>query len=363
MINSQCGMELRIVAEMFDAMENAFRTRETLGFLRRSKTSMNTTHSGATTGSVSRDNLESLLAAVEQRIVDPRAGIFGHESISWRINRESALFLGAGRAALLQLAHPWVAVALEQHSSLMRNPIARFHHTFRVVFTMIFGSAGQAFTAARGLHALHTKIRGELPSAVATYASGSRYEANFVPALRWVYATLVDSAVLAYELALPALPVEERERYYAESKVLAGLFGIPAAALPEDWGAFGDYMREMCASDELGVDARSRAMAQSLLAGAGSWIRLPLSYRVVTTAWLPERLRAEFGLKFGAEEERAVEKARRWLPRVYRSLPSSVRFTGPYQEALARLAGSVPGMLTRASNRFWIGEARMPFGE
>ncbi|MGO9939538.1 MAG: hypothetical protein ACLPH3_17870, partial [Terracidiphilus sp.] len=98
MINSQCGMELRIVAEMFDAMENAFRTRETLGFLRRSKTTMNTTHSGATTGSVSRDNLESLLAAVEQPIVDPRAGLIGHESISRRINRETALVMGAGRA-------------------------------------------------------------------------------------------------------------------------------------------------------------------------------------------------------------------------------------------------------------------------
>src|ERR1035441_5859058 len=74
---------------------------------------------------VTRADLESLLASVEQRVANPLAGIFGTDSISWKINRESALFLGAGRAALLQLAHPWVAVALTQHSSLLNNPIAR----------------------------------------------------------------------------------------------------------------------------------------------------------------------------------------------------------------------------------------------
>jgi uncharacterized protein (DUF2236 family) len=331
--------------------------------LRRSKTTMGRTDRIETLVLVSRGDLDSLIAAVACKVVDPKAGIFGPESISWRINRESALFLGAGRAALLQLAHPWVATALEQHSSLMSDPLARFHGTFRVVFTMIFGSAGQAFAAARGLHALHTKIRGELPGPVAGYAGGARYEANFVPALRWVYATLVDSAVIAYECVRPALTEDERERYYAESRVLAGLFGIPASALPESWTAFEEYMRAMCASDALGVEERARAMSQGLLAGAGSWVKPPHWYRALTTAWLPQRFREQFGLSFGSAEERAAAKAQLWLPRVYRSLPSSVRFTGPYIEAVARLAGSGPDVWTRASNRFWIGGERMPFGD
>jgi len=55
-------------------------------------------------------------------------GIFGAESVSWRINCESALFLGAGRAALLQLAHPWVAAALDQHSSLLQTHCAISQH-------------------------------------------------------------------------------------------------------------------------------------------------------------------------------------------------------------------------------------------
>jgi uncharacterized protein (DUF2236 family) len=264
---------------------------------------------------------------------------------------------------LLQLAHPWVATALDQHSSLMNNPIARFHNTFRIVFTMIFGSSGQAFAASRSLYQLHTRIRGELPSAVAGYARGSHYEANSLPALIWVYATLVESAVLAYEWVLPALNDADREAYYAESKVLAGLFGIPADALPADWGSFETYVAEMFASDALGVDERARSMAQGLLAGAGSWVKPPRWYRALTAAWMPRRFREEFGLEFGDTDERAIEKAQRWLPRVYRSLPSSVRFTGPYHEACARLAGRTAGPLVRASNQFWIGVARMPFGE
>jgi uncharacterized protein (DUF2236 family) len=312
---------------------------------------------------VGSDDLEALLRATASSIVDARAGIFGPQSISWRINRESALFLGVGRAALLQLAHPWVAVALEQHSSLMDDPIARFHNTFRVVFTMIFGSKAQAFKAARALHTLHTTIRGELPSAVAGYPGGSRYEANFVPALRWVYATLIDSAVMAYECVLPALTQDEKERYYAESKVLAGLFGIPASELPADWSAFRSYFDAMCGSDALGANDRSRELSYALLKGAGSRVRPPRWYRALTVAWMPERLREEFGLRFGLDEKRAVEGVRRWLPRVYRALPSPIRFTGPYREARARLLGRGPGLLIRASNRFWMGEARMPFGE
>src|ERR1700727_3400337 len=89
---------------------------------------------------VSRSDSHSLLASLEKLPGKPGNGFFGPGSITWRVNRESAVFLGAGRAALLQLAHPWVATALIQHSNLLSSPIARFHNTFRVVFTMIFGT-------------------------------------------------------------------------------------------------------------------------------------------------------------------------------------------------------------------------------
>ncbi|HLY40034.1 MAG TPA: oxygenase MpaB family protein [Terracidiphilus sp.] len=324
---------------------------------------MNPGHIAAQEHLVTRDHLEALLAGLRREVRDPRAGIFGPESVSWRINRESALFLGAGRAALLQLAHPWVAVAIEQHSQVMNKPIERFHNTFRIVFTTIFGSAEQALAAARSLHTLHTGIQGEIPSDVAGYERNSHYEANFVPALRWVFATLIESAVLAHDFVLSPLTTEEREAYYAEAKRLAALFGIPEEALPPDWNAFISYIDEMCSSNELGVDELSRKMGHNILDGAGSWIHPPRWYRALTAEWMPARFRDEFALPFGDSQRRSVERARRWLALSYRSLPHSLRFTGPYHEACARLAKKPAGPLTRINNRFWIGESQMPFAE
>lgn len=324
---------------------------------------MNPAHRSDPASIVTRDDLEGLLSALREGVDDPRAGLFGPDSMSWRINRESALFLGAGRAALLQLAHPWVAVAIEQHSQVMNKPIERFHNTFRIVFTTIFGSMDQALAAARSLHTLHTHIQGEMPSAVAGYSPCSHYEANFVPALRWVFGTLIESAVLAYDWVLTPLTKAEREAYYGEARGFAALFGIPAEALPADWDRFTSYMDEMCASDELGVDDRSRKMGHNILAGAGSWIHPPQWYRALTAEWMPKRFRDEFALEFGEADRNSVGRARHWLPRFYRKLPHSLRYTGPYHEACARLHMKRAGPLTRTSNRFWIGEARMPFAE
>jgi uncharacterized protein (DUF2236 family) len=314
---------------------------------------------------VSRESSESLIARTARTAaaLDPtgRAGLFGPASITWRVNRGSALFLGAGRAALLQLAHPWVASALEQHSTLMSRPIARFHSTFRIVFTMVFGSLAQATAAARQLYSTHTYIQGELTEPAGRYPRGAHYEANEIAALRWVYATLVESAVLAYEFVLPPLTTADLNAYYAESRTLAALFGLPAGAVPPDWKSFLSYCREMEQSDELGATASARVMAQSLLAGAGTWIKPPRWYRALTTSWLAPRFRCEFGLDFGPREEQAIARARRRIPRLYRLLPKAARYVGPYREAQSRLLGRSPGLLARAANRFWIGAPRLPF--
>ncbi|HEV2324492.1 MAG TPA: oxygenase MpaB family protein [Terracidiphilus sp.] len=312
---------------------------------------------------VSEQDSEAMLARVARLAAGQEAGIFGPDSLAWRVNREAALFLGAGRAALLQLAHPWVAAALAEHSTVLNRPIARFHNTFRIVFTMVFGTLEQALAAARHLYSLHTHIAGRMPEDVARYRRGSRYEANEVSALRWVFATLVESAVVAYDAVLPPLTAEEREQYYAEECTLAGLFGIAPEALPENWEAFAAYNREMHASDALGASAGAREIARKLLSGAGSWIHPPPWYRALTAAWMPPRFREEFGLAFGEPERRSAERALRRLPRIYQKLPKAARFAGPWREAQTRLENRGPGWLTKCSNRFWIGEPRMPFGD
>ena len=312
---------------------------------------------------VAPTDLEHLLSHLQNLPGDNDAGFFGPQSLSWQVNRESAVFLGAGRAALLQLAHPWVAVALAQHSNLLHDAIGRFHSTFRVVYTMLFGTRAQALAASRALYHLHTSIRGNLPQAIGDHPARNPYRANEVTALRWVFATLVESALLAYDFVLSPLTPAQRETFYAESHRMAALCGIPADALPPTWPALTDYVQNLLNSPTLAVDAAAGAMGQAVLSGVGTWVRPPRWYRALTASWLPPHLREAFNLPFAAPEQRSLERAAEWLPRLYPHLPNTLRFVGPFHEAQSRLHRRPTTELTKASNRFWMGQSRLLYPE
>ncbi len=218
---------------------------------------------------IEADDLERSLTFVRERAAGPREGIFGPQSVTWRVNREAAVFLGAGRALLLQLAHPWVAAAISEHSNTLADPIGRFHRTFGVMYAMAFGTLDQALGAARRLHRRHATVTGVLAESAGPFAAGSAYAANEVSALHWVHATLVDTALEAYNLVLPPLSDDERERYYAENRVFAALFGIQDEALPQTWKDFAAYNAAMHASGTLTVTPEARAIATKILNGAG----------------------------------------------------------------------------------------------
>jgi uncharacterized protein (DUF2236 family) len=307
--------------------------------------------------------LEHELAMVQSAATGDSAGIFGPHSVIWRVDREAAVFLGAGRALLLQLAHPWVAAAIAQHSRSLTDPIGRFHRTFGIVFTMVFGTTDQAFTAARRLHLRHTAIVGTLRNDAGAFAAGSPYCANDVAALRWVHATLTDTALLAYQLVNPPLPGEDRERYYQEMRLFAALFGIPQSALPQSWPDFARYVDDMFGSDTLAVGSAARSIVAELFCGAGTRLRAPFWYRALTASLLPPPLQDAFELPFGPLEQRSVERVLGMFRRVHPWVPARLRYVAPYHEALARLAGrNRPTPLIRVLNRFWIGQSSMAIG-
>ena len=309
---------------------------------------------------VAEKDLEAALDQVRADALDPIAGIFGPDTLTWRIDREAVNFLGAGRALLLQLAHPWVAAAIAEHSNTFADPIGRFHRTFDIVFAMVFGSLDRALLSARQLHRRHSMIVGEMPETVGPFAAGSRYCANDVPSLRWVHATLVETAVMAHDLVLPPLSAEERERYWSESRMFGALFGLTADDLPADWSGFAAYTAAMAQSDTLTVSPAAREIAAQILGGARPWLRPPRWYRALTASLLPERLRAGFGFEFDERDKRAADNALRWIRRVYPKLPDRLRYVGPYQEAQARLRGEPqPDWMTRCLNRAWIGRPQM----
>jgi uncharacterized protein (DUF2236 family) len=313
---------------------------------------------------VTEADLERELMMARSAAASEPAGIFGPDSVIWRIDREAAVFLGAGRALLLQLAHPWVAAAIAQHSRSLTDPIGRFHRTFSVVFTMVFGTTGQALSAARRLHRRHTAISGTLREAAGAFAAGSPYCSNDVAALRWVHATLTDTALLAYQLVNPPMSAQDRERYYADARLFAALFGIPQSALPQSWADFARYVDDMLTSDTLAVGSAARSIAAELFSGAGTRLRAPFWYRALTASLLPPRLRDAFELPYGPSELRSVERVLAVFCHVHPWVPARLRYVAPYHEALARLAGrNRPAPLTRVLNRFWIGRSSMTIGE
>lgn len=312
---------------------------------------------------VSEADLDDALTFVRSGSAGGSAGLFGPSSVIWRIDREAAVFLGAGRALLLQLAHPWVATAITRHSRALGDPIGRFHRTFNVVFTMVFGTTEQAVQAARHLHRRHARIGGVLTESIGGFTAGSSFCANDVAALRWVHATLIDTALVAYQLVSPPLSIDDRERYFDDARRFAGLFGIPQSALPHSWAGFADYLDTILASDTLVVGATARGIAAELFSGAATGWRLPLWYRALTARLLPERLREGFGLPCGRAEHRSAERALAVLRRLYPLIPARVRHVAPYHEARARLAGRTrPGILTQLGNRLWIGQSSMAAG-
>ena len=309
---------------------------------------------------VSGNDLEAALDQVRAHAAGPVAGVFGPDTLTWRIDREAVIFLGAGRALLLQLAHPWVAAAIAEHSNTLADPIGRFHRTFDIVFAMVFGSLDRAMLSSRQLHRRHSMIVGEMPETVGPFAAGSRYSANDIPALRWVHATLAETALMAHDLVLPPLSIDERERYWIESRTFGALFGLTGDDLPADWSGFTAYTTAMVKSETLTVSPAAREIAAQIFGGARPWLRPPRWYRALTASLLPERLRAGFGFELDERDRRAADNALRWIKRIYPKLPDRLRYVGPYQEAQARLCGEVqPDWMTRCLNRAWIGRPQM----
>src|SRR3954471_16601706 len=127
---------------------------------------------------VTRREIEAEIERACAGVRVPAHGLFGPESITWRVGRDAIVFLGAGRAALLQLAHPYVAHAVEQHSETRRDPVGRFNRTFLHVYGMIFGDLDSAIEAARRVRGIHERVSGPIDEDVGRFARGHRYHAN-----------------------------------------------------------------------------------------------------------------------------------------------------------------------------------------
>jgi uncharacterized protein (DUF2236 family) len=266
-------------------------------------------------------------------------GYCGPGSVTWRIGREWAMLLGAGRAVMMQLAHPLVAAGVAQHSSFFTDPIMRSYRTVEFTQVMAFGTRAEAHAMARSVNRLHAGVAGTLGREAGTFHAETPYHARDAELLLWVFATLVDTGLYLYPRLVGPLARDERERYYEESKRTVVLLGLPRSLLPATLDDFEVYVREMLASPAISVIPEARALARQLL-----YLPAPIPVRLLqplgeqlTVGFLPPRLRDEYGYTWDARRERLLELGLAAIHRLLPLAPPPLRHTHWSRRALARV--------------------------
>jgi uncharacterized protein (DUF2236 family) len=255
-------------------------------------------------------------------------GLFGPGSMVWRVNGETAMLLGSGRALLMQIAHPMVAAGVADHSDFEADGFDRLWRTLDAVLTVAFGDTEQALAAAGRVRGIHGRVAGS--------RGGRAYAALDPDLLLWVHATLLDTALVTYQRFVGPLAPDETELYYEEMKRFAATFGVPAEILPPNVAAFRRYLHQELSG--LKVTPEARRLAEGILAPPAPAALAPVRglLRASTVGLLPERLRGPFGLTWGPARDRALEAAAAALRRTLPALPSKVRMWPHATAATAR---------------------------
>jgi uncharacterized protein (DUF2236 family) len=243
------------------------------------------------------------------------SGLYSDDSITRRVNRENILLLAGGRALLMQLAHPKVAAGVDDHSDFRTNPIRRLRRTVLMTMAIVFGERETALAAARTVNQVHARVRG------------TDYRALDPDLLLWVHATLVDSALVAYQAFVKRLTASEREDFYQESKLAGELLGIPRDRFPETLSDFDRYVAGMIDGGEVRVTPRAKELARLVLRPRLRLVPGPVlvPFEVVTSGLLPARLRENYGLSWGRRKQQAFKLAVAAVPRIVAMTPPVIR--------------------------------------
>lgn len=267
------------------------------------------------------------------------AGWFGPGSATWRINSEAALILGGGRALILQVAHPQVGAGVEHYSRFRTDRWGRLTHTLDTIGQIIFGDETTARRGAERMRRAHARIQGTVS---AGNAAGRPYDATDPALVLWVWATLVDTSIVTYELYVRRLSPDEIARYYEEQKRFAYACGVPHGECPATYADFTAYF-EGTVERTLEPTTAAHHVANVALNPLGlPRLAGPILALISapTIGLLPARLRDDLGLRWSPRRDRALAltalACRRTLPLV----PHRLRHVRSAREAMRRTTGT-----------------------
>jgi len=152
-------------------------------------------------------------------------GLFGPQSVTWRVVGDVSTFIGGIRALLIQAAHPEVVAGVVDHSMYESDPLGRLSRTSAYVTATTYGAMPEVEEALQRVRRAHVGVEGTSHRARPYTANGAQYAA-------WVHNVLADSFLAGYE-AYGAHPLtdEDADRYVMEQARLGTL--VKATELPE----------------------------------------------------------------------------------------------------------------------------------
>jgi uncharacterized protein (DUF2236 family) len=167
------------------------------------------------------------------------AGIFGPDSVAWRIHADPAMLIGGLRALLVQGLEPRAMAAVDQHSAFREDPWGRLERTTHFVVATTYGDRAEAERAAAVVRKVHAHIQGVDP------VTGQAYAANDPDLLLWIHAVEVESFLLAYRTYAGRVTSDDGDRYVAEMARVAEMVELPPGRAPRTEGELREYLRSV----------------------------------------------------------------------------------------------------------------------
>jgi uncharacterized protein (DUF2236 family) len=263
-------------------------------------------------------------AVAHESMID--TGLFGPDSVTWRIHADPCSLVGGLRALIIQALNPLAMAAVEQHSDFRSDPWGRLRRTSEYVNTTIFGDSASAHAAGARIRAIHRQVSG------IDSVTGLPYRADDPELLLWVHAVEVHSFYYAYRCFGGRLTSVDADRYVREMVASAQLVGLHAEDVPQSLEELRAYLRsyrKLCVTSAARDGLRLVLSPPAPLAGRMAWA-VPAA---ATISILPRRVRDLYGLPWVPLADPAL---RLGIYSLCRALNVLVPPSPPVQEALSR---------------------------
>jgi len=162
-------------------------------------------------------------------------GLFGPDSVTWKLHREPILLIGGLRSLYLQALHPRAVAGVVQNSDYRSDPWGRLARTSEYVGTIVYGSTAEVEAAGSRVRRLHAGMSAVDPR------TGEPFRIDDPDLLRWVHIALVESFLSTARRAGLKLTDDEVDRYYTEQLRAAELVGLEPATVPSTAAEVASY--------------------------------------------------------------------------------------------------------------------------